>query len=74
MALAKTTRPDAASVILRPRLLRRLDQGRTRPVTWVWGPPGAGKTSLVASYLAARKLRVLWYQVDVGDADVAAFF
>ena len=43
-------------------------------MTWVWGQPGAGKTSLVASYLAARKLRVLWYQVDEGDADVAAFF
>ncbi len=38
------------------------------------GPPGAGKTTLVASYLAARRLRGLWYQVDRGDADVASFF
>ncbi len=61
-------------MVVRPRLFRRIDRGRARPVTWVWGPPGAGKTSLVASYLAARKLRVLWYQVDEGDADVATFF
>jgi len=28
------------------RLLRRLDRTRRRPVAWVWGPPGAGKTTL----------------------------
>ena len=32
------------------------------------------KTTLVASYLAARRQRVLWYQADEGDADVATFF
>jgi DNA-binding SARP family transcriptional activator len=40
----------------------------------VCAPPGAGKTTLVASYLAARRQRVLWYQADEGDADVATFF
>jgi DNA-binding SARP family transcriptional activator len=40
----------------------------------VCGPPGAGKTTLVASYLVARKLPGLWYQVDQGDTDVATFF
>ena len=37
-------------------------------------PPGAGKTTLVASYLAARRLAGIWYQVDSGDADPASFF
>ncbi len=33
-----------------------------------------GKTTLVASYLQARKLRALWYQVDGGDADPGTVF
>lgn len=38
------------------------------------GPPGAGKTTLVASYLAARRLGALRYQLDAGDADPATLF
>src|SRR5215469_16202153 len=74
MALAKTTRPSQAEILVRPRLVQRLDFARKKPVTWVWAPPGAGKTTLVASYIAARKTRGLWYQLDEGDADVATFF
>ena len=51
-----------------------LDAGSRRPVTWVEGPAGAGKTSLVSSYLDARGLPCLWYRLDAGDADVATFF
>ena len=74
MALAKTARPALASTLVRPRLFRRLDRALAGPATWVWGPPGAGKTTLVASYVVARRLRGLWYQIDEADADVATFF
>ncbi len=51
-----------------------MDQARTQPVIFISGPPGSGKTSLVASYLKDRNLPCLWYQVDEGDADLATFF
>jgi LuxR family maltose regulon positive regulatory protein len=41
---------------------------------WIVGPPGAGKTTLVVSYLQVRELTCLWYQVDSGDADPASFY
>src|SRR5712664_3700067 len=72
MPLAKITRPPLRGVLPRPRLFQLLDG--CRPVAWVWAPPGAGKTTLVASYLEARHLQGLWYHCDGGDEDLAAFF
>jgi DNA-binding SARP family transcriptional activator len=40
----------------------------------VWGPPGAGKTTAVATYLSHRKLSAVWYQLDASDGDIATFF
>ncbi|MFB3083040.1 MAG: hypothetical protein ACE1Z4_06240, partial [Gammaproteobacteria bacterium] len=48
--------------------------GRQRPVIWVTGPPGSGKTTLIASYIDSKNLRCTWYQIDHGDSDVATFF
>jgi LuxR family transcriptional regulator, maltose regulon positive regulatory protein len=72
--LAKLSRPKLHNVLVRPRLFALLDQGQMRAVTWVAGPPGAGKTALVASYLEAKKLKGIWYQLDAGDHDLATFF
>src|SRR6266508_2575049 len=75
MGLAKTTRPATrGGAMPRPQLFRVLDQARRQPATWVCSPPGAGKTTLVSSYVAVRKLRSLWYHVDEGDEDLASFF
>ncbi len=72
--LAKLTRPRLFWAVPRERLFTQLDEARQLPAVCVVGPPGAGKTTLVASYLDTRGLPGIWYQVDAGDVDIATFF
>ncbi len=73
--IAKLARPRLHGAVTRDRLFERLDDTREgHAAICVVGPPGAGKTTLVASWLNARKLQAIWYQVDSGDADLATFF
>jgi LuxR family transcriptional regulator, maltose regulon positive regulatory protein len=73
-SVAKIARPVLTAVHDRVRLFTQLDESRKSPVVWISAPAGAGKTTLVASYIAARKLPVVWYRMDSGDNDVASFF
>jgi LuxR family transcriptional regulator, maltose regulon positive regulatory protein len=72
--IAKITHPKTSGLSNRKRLFRLLDECGDAPVTWISAPAGSGKTTLVASYLADRKLKSIWYRVDERDADIAAFF
>jgi len=74
VSLAKTMRPGLLAVVQRKKLFERMDQGAERGAIWVAGPPGAGKTTLVSSYIEHRRLNHLWYQVDRGDVDAATLF
>jgi hypothetical protein len=69
------TPPIPEAAIARHRLFRALDALRRRArAVWVSAPPGSGKTTLVATWLHARKLRATWLRVDPGDAEPATFF
>jgi len=71
---AKVTRPRIARVHPRARLFAHLDDASGRAATWIAAPPGAGKTTLAASYTQARNRPCLWYHVDARDADPATLF
>jgi ATP/maltotriose-dependent transcriptional regulator MalT/DNA-binding SARP family transcriptional activator len=71
---AKISRPKTSNTYARTRLFKLLDGARRKPLIWIMGPPGSGKTMLVAGYLERRHVTSLWYQADPGDADIATFF
>jgi LuxR family transcriptional regulator, maltose regulon positive regulatory protein len=72
---AKITPPRLPSAQPRTRLFRELDRALlNHPLVWIVAPAGYGKTTLVASYMLARRRPTLWYQLDEGDDDVAVYF
>ncbi|ABP55826.1 LuxR C-terminal-related transcriptional regulator [Salinispora tropica] len=63
--------PLPGPVVVRPRLLRRLDEGTAVPVTLVAAPAGWGKTTLLTSWYQAATGRdrpdLGWVSVEGGD-------
>ncbi|MEW9900522.1 BTAD domain-containing putative transcriptional regulator [Chitinivorax sp. PXF-14] len=62
---AKLSPPHLYHAVERPRLRGELDRYAGRPLTWVQGPEGCGKTTLVASYAEGRP--AFWFRVDRSD-------
>ena len=61
--------------ISRPRLTGRIAGGAAGPVTLVTGPPGAGKTTALASWAAtAAPGRVAWVTLDDYDNQPGSFW
>jgi ATP/maltotriose-dependent transcriptional regulator MalT/DNA-binding SARP family transcriptional activator len=72
--LSKISRPQLPDVVSRKRLHALLDKGRERSIIWLTGPPGSGKTTLVAHYVETFTQDAIWYQMDPGDTDIATCF
>jgi LuxR family transcriptional regulator, maltose regulon positive regulatory protein len=73
VAATVTDRTKRAPLLPRQRLFALLDEWRSLPMLWIGGPPGAGKTALVASYLEARQLPSVWHHLDEEDNDPEMF-
>jgi ATP/maltotriose-dependent transcriptional regulator MalT len=69
----KLTAPSGAGLIVRARLFEHLDRSGERGVAWVCAPAGAGKTSVLSTWLEARQRFPLWYRMDPDDNDPATF-
>jgi LuxR family transcriptional regulator, maltose regulon positive regulatory protein len=61
-------------VVARPRLIARLNEGLTRPLTLLSAPPGFGKTTLLREWVAQEKPRVAWLVLDADDNDPVRFW
>ena len=60
MPVIEISAPGPGKTQPRERLFNAMDELCASPILWLGGPPGAGKTALVASYLSARKLDGTW--------------
>ncbi len=60
-------------LVIRPRLLDKLSQGVSRPLTLVCAPAGYGKTILVSSFLETCALPWAWLSLDENDNDLRLF-
>jgi LuxR family transcriptional regulator, maltose regulon positive regulatory protein len=68
--------PIPRAFVDRPRLLDRLDAGVRGEVTLLCAGPGSGKTSLIASWVAAGRAPgpVAWLSLDAFDNTAAGFW
>lgn len=79
MRPSKLIAPQIGGLVARQRLFSQIEQAPTKGIVWIAAPPGAGKTSLAATWLysgrsAARHGHALWYRIDETDADPVIFF
>src|SRR5450759_52267 len=70
--------PPRPKMVLRPRLIERLNEGLHGKLTLISAAAGFGKTTLVSKWVAGGerlepKVRVAWLSLDEGDNDPTRF-
>ena len=66
--------PRRPNVVLRSRLIERLNAGLHRKLTLISAPAGFGKTTLLSEWVAECERPVAWLSLDDGDNDPARAF
>ena len=61
--------PSRPKIVLRPRLIERLNEGMQRTLTLISASAGFGKTTLVSEWIAGCGRPVAWLSLDEGDND-----
>ena len=67
------TPPPRRNLVARPRLIKRLDDGRHRKLTLVSAPAGYGKTTLISDWVAHSKDQVAWLSLEEEDKNFVRF-
>jgi LuxR family transcriptional regulator, maltose regulon positive regulatory protein len=62
-----------SQLVLRTRLLERLNEGLRSKLTLISAPAGFGKTTLVSDWVASCKTPVAWLSLDEADSDPTRF-
>ncbi len=67
--------PPRSTIVLRPRLIERLNEGllASRKLTLISASAGFGKTTLVSEWVAGCGRPVAWLSLDEGDNDPTRF-
>jgi len=67
--------PPRSKIVLRPRLIERLNEGLSsrRKLTIISAPAGFGKTTLVSEWIDSCQRPVAWLSLDEGDNDATRF-
>src|SRR5947209_17376996 len=65
--------PPRPTVVLRPRLIARLNEGLHRKLTLIAAPAGFGKTTLLSEWVAACERPAAWLSLDQADNDLTRF-
>ncbi len=65
--------PPQPRVVLRPRLIERLDEGSHSRLTLICAPAGFGKSTLISEWLAGCRRPAAWLSLDEGDSDPTRF-
>src|SRR5579871_3461815 len=65
--------PPRPHLVLRPRLMERLNEGLHHKLTLISAPAGFGKTTLISEWLTSCHRPAAWLSLDKGDNDATHF-